>query len=73
MSKRAALPIRQYMDELKLEAVCLAESIGGDQAERYDSRCALEESSLPFENAPLRRESAASRRSQLASAGFLVV
>lgn len=32
MGKRASVPNRQYTDEFKLEAVRLAESIGGNQA-----------------------------------------
>lgn len=43
MGKRASVPNRQYTDEFKLEAVRLAESIGGNQAA---SRLGIPDSSL---------------------------
>jgi transposase len=43
MGKRASVPNRQYTDEFKLEAVRLAESIGGSQAAK---RLGIPDSSL---------------------------
>lgn len=43
MGKRASVPNRQYTDEFKLEAVRLAESIGGNQAAK---RLGIPDSSL---------------------------
>lgn len=43
MGKRASAPNRQYTDEFKLEAVRLAESIGGNQAAQ---RLGIPDSSL---------------------------
>lgn len=43
MGKRASVPNRQYTDEFKLEAVRLAESIGGSQAAQ---RLGIPDSSL---------------------------
>ena len=43
MSKRESVPNRQYTDEFKVEAVRIAESIGGNQAAK---RLGIPESSL---------------------------
>lgn len=43
MGKRASVPNRQYTDEFKLEAVRLAESVGGNQASQ---RLGIPDSSL---------------------------
>jgi len=43
MSKRTSVPSRQYTDEFKLEAVRLAESVGGSEASR---RLGVPDSSL---------------------------
>lgn len=43
MGKRTSVPNRRYMDEFKLEAVRLAESIGGNQAAQ---RLGIPDSSL---------------------------
>lgn len=43
MGKRSSVPNRQYTDEFKLEAVRLAESIGGNQAAQ---RLGIPDSSL---------------------------
>lgn len=43
MGKREAVPNRQYTDEFKLEAVRLAESVGGNQASK---RLGIPDSSL---------------------------
>lgn len=43
MGKRASVPNRQYTDEFKLEAVRLAESVGGNQAAQ---RLGIPDSSL---------------------------